>query len=242
MSVKTYIGDELELFSHAVNWKRYYATRITPWLGDRVLEVGAGLAETTRWLCIGAHQRWLCLEPDPGLYDQVQSKVSAGILPACCSARNGTIDSLEPTSPGFDSILYIDVLEHIAADRDELRRAGRLLRTNGEIIILSPAHNCLFSLFDRKIGHHRRYDRQSARQACPPELSIVHMEYLDSVGMFASLANRWLLRQSVPTVKQILFWDRIMVRISMFCDPLFFHMVGKSILAVMRRNEGAPGC
>ncbi len=242
MGVKTYIGDELELFSHAVNRKRYYATRITPRLGDRVLEVGAGLAGTTRWLCTGTHQCWLCLEPDSVLHEKVQSKVSTGILPDCCSARNGTIDSLKPNGPGFDSILYIDVLEHIAADRDELRRAGRLPRPNGEIIILSFAHNYLFSLFDRQIGHQRRYDRQSARQVCPPELSIVYMEYLDSVGMFASLANRWLLRQSVPTVKQILFWDRIMVRISMFCDPLFLHMVGKSILVVMRRNEGAPGC
>ena len=57
-----YIGNELELFSRAVNWKRYFASRITPWLGGKVLEVGAGLAETTRWICDGSQATWLCLD------------------------------------------------------------------------------------------------------------------------------------------------------------------------------------
>ena len=82
MSAKTYIGNELELFSRATHWKQYYAGRIIPRLGDRVLEVGAGLAETTRWLCRGAHTAWLCLEPDPAFCEIIQGKVSAGRLPA----------------------------------------------------------------------------------------------------------------------------------------------------------------
>ncbi len=241
MSVKPYIGDELELFSHAVNWKRYFASKITPRIGDRVLEVGAGLAETTRWLCTRPHQSWLCLEPDAGFCEKIQSKISTGILPAFCTVRNGTTDSVEGRDLKFDSILYIDVLEHIENDRDELRRAVDLLRNKGEIIILSPAHDFLYSLFDRQLGHYRRYNQKRIRQICPRELSIVHQEYLDSVGMVASLANCWFLGQSIPTLQQISFWDKVMVRASTLCDPLSFHSVGKSMLVVMRLEAGEAG-
>lgn len=239
MSIKTYIGDELELFSQAMNWKRYCGNRITPRLGARVLEVGAGLGETTNWLCRGTHTAWLCLEPDAAFCEVIQSKIRAAQLPAGCTVHNGTIESLASHKREFDSIIYIDVLEHVEDDRSELKRAAQLLRERGELIILSPAHDFLFSRFDQQIGHYRRYNRKKIRRICPGGLSLVHLEYLDCVGMLASLANRWLLGQSIPTLRQIAFWDKVMVRASALCDPLFGYRLGKSILAVMRLEK--PG-
>ena len=63
----TYIGSELELFSHASNWKAYHARLIRPYLGDEVLEVGAGIGATTASLYSGNQKRWVCLEPDLAL-------------------------------------------------------------------------------------------------------------------------------------------------------------------------------
>ena len=51
MADYTYIGSELELFSEASNWKAYYARLIRPYLGEEVLEVGAGIGATTASLC-----------------------------------------------------------------------------------------------------------------------------------------------------------------------------------------------
>jgi len=239
MTAKAYIGNELELFSRATHWKRYCTRRIKPWLGSRVLEVGAGMAGTTRWLCDGSQIAWCCLEPDAALCARIQARIDAGQLPACCRAVNGTLTALEGAASEFDTILYIDVLEHIENDRAELQRAAGLLQPGGTIIVLSPAHGFLLSPFDRRIGHFRRYTRDMLRRICPGKMVLEQLAYLDSVGLLASLANRCFLEQATPTRRQIAFWDKFMVRTSVLCDPLFGYRLGKSILAVMRLEK--PG-
>ena len=116
MTENAYIGDELKIFAHAVNWKQYYGSAIRGWFGQRVLEVGAGLGETTRHLCTGQHQEWLCLEPDPEFCDMIRAKAACGQLPGFCTVHNGTTEALQGRNLHFDTILYIDVLEHIKDD------------------------------------------------------------------------------------------------------------------------------
>ncbi len=95
------------------------------------------------------------------------------------------------------------------------------------MIVLSPAHNWLFSPFDAAIGHFRRYSRKSLIAVAPDSLRLVRAFYLDSVGMAASLANRLFLKASSPTLAQIHFWDRNLVRASQFVDPLVGRRLGK---------------
>lgn len=234
MSDFTYIGTELELFQAARNWKAYLHSQITPWLGADVLEVGAGLGGTTRSLCTGQHRRWVCLEPDLNLAEPLRQKIDAGELPDCCEFQPGTIDDL-PEGDRFDSILYIDVMEHIEDDAAEFRRAADRLKVGGRVIVLSPAHPGLFSPFDKQIGHFRRYTRASlAAAGSDPRLECERLVYLDCVGVLASWANRLLLKQSMPNARQIAAWDRMMVPVSRVLDPLLFYRVGKSVLGVWR--------
>ncbi len=229
-----YEGTELELFAAARNWKSYLKRRIGPYLGRAVLEVGAGNGNTTRVLCDGAADRWVCLEPDGVLAEQLIVSIGDGELPGCCAVKVGTLDELA-THDRFDTILYIDVLEHIAADRAELARAAHHVRQGGHLVVLSPAHQWLFTPFDRAIGHHRRYTKQTLRAVAPAMLSLVRLDYLDSVGMLASLGNRLVLNSSMPSPRQIAVWDKLMVPVSRRADPLLGHRLGKSLLGVWRR-------
>jgi SAM-dependent methyltransferase len=138
----------------------------------------------------------------------------------------------ETISGQFDTIVYIDVLEHIADDRKEMKRAAELLKPNGRLIILSPAHQFLFTPFDAAIGHFRRYNKQMLRAITPKELSLERLWYLDGIGMFASLGNLLLLRKSMPTKAQLGFWDGWMIPISRIVDRLTFYSVGKTVLGV----------
>jgi hypothetical protein len=230
-----YVGSELELFAHVTNWKSYFASRIKPHLGDEVLEVGAGLGATTKILCTQPHQRWLCLEPDGQLVAALQSALAAQELPACCQPRVGTLADLEGENC-FDSILYIDVLEHIEHDRAELEHAAEHLKTGGKVIVLSPAHPWLFTPFDQAIGHFRRYNKKMLAAAAPASVEPVRLSYLDSVGMLASMGNRYVLGSGMPTSRQLWVWDKLMVPISRLIDPLLFYSVGKSILGVWRKR------
>ena len=62
------------------------------------------------------------------------------------------------------------------------------------------------------------------------------MLYLDSAGLIASLANRYLLKQNIPTIKQIRTWDSFLVTLSKFLDPLLGYKLGKSLLAVFQKK------
>ncbi len=231
-----YVGDELELFAQAQNWKSYLRQQISPYLGRRVLEVGAGIGATTRMLCDGSQELWRCLEPDKPMAELLSAQVANGELPACCQAQAGTVADVHEE---FDSIIYIDVLEHIPEDRAQLQLAAERVRPGGYIVVLSPAHQHLYTAFDRRIGHCRRYSKRMLRDLTPSALKIETLRYLDCVGYFASLANRLLLRQSMPTLNQIRVWDGLMVPVSRLTDRFLGYEAGKSVLCVWQK--GQPG-
>ena len=132
MTALSYVGSELELFSKATNWKAYYAGILKQYLAGDVLEVGAGIGSTTEALCDGSQDRWVCLEPDVEMGSLLKKRIEEGRLPRCCEAVTGVITKLDPDE-AFDAIIYIDVLEHIEADREEMEAAavGRIAGMHG---------------------------------------------------------------------------------------------------------------
>ena len=233
-----YIGTELEVFAGATHWKRYFESQLRPFICGNVLEVGAGLGATTKILCQGAIDSWTCLEPDATLAERLRADLSrdSSLQTLPIRVKTGTLADLMGDAL-FDTILYIDVLEHIEDDRSELRAAAQHLSHQGHLIVLSPALNRLFSPFDRAIGHFRRYTRASLCEAAPPQLERVRLRYLDAVGLLASLANHTVLKSGHPTKSQIRFWDTFMVPLSRLVDPLLQYRVGKSIIGVWRSTE-----
>lgn len=231
MSELTYVGSELDVFAYAQNWKRYYGGALRPYLKGTVVEVGAGIGATTAALCDGSQELWLCLEPDLLLLARARREAS---LPSCCRLVAGSSSALQPSGTA-DALLYIDVLEHIEGDREELMRTLPVLAPGGHLLVLAPAHPFLFTPFDAAIGHHRRYQLDSLRAVLPDEFEVVRLCYLDSVGFFASLGNRFLLREAHPSVAQIRLWDRLLVRLSRVVDPLLGFRFGKSVLGIFRR-------
>jgi SAM-dependent methyltransferase len=234
MAHYSYVGSELDLFAAARNWKSYLRRVIAPYYGRDVLEVGAGIGGTTRVFCDPSVRRWVCLEPDATLAETLAGSLQKGDLPAACEVAVGTLETL-PEGEAFDTILYIDVLEHIEDDRAELERAAGRLRPGGHVVVLSPAHQFLYTPFDRAIGHFRRYSKATLRAAAPPGLTLVRLSYLDAAGMLLSLGNRLVLRSAMPTHRQIAFWDGWVVPVSRRLDPVLGHAVGKSVLGVWRK-------
>ncbi len=236
MTATYYVGEELDIFANARNWKRYWASEIGAYVVGDVLEVGAGLGANTEFLKSSRATSWSCIEPDPELVARMGLSFASQPLLADCRIQQGTTAVLSSDS-SFDAVLYIDVLEHISDDRAELARASRLLRPEGVILVLAPAHQWLYTAFDRSIGHFRRYDKAGLAAQTPADCRLVRLDYLDSAGLLASLGNLLLLRQAAPTLKQILFWDRVLVPISRCLDGWTFHTAGKSILAIWQKER-----
>ena len=231
MSNLIYSGKELELFSCAGNWKSYWSSRILPYIGGRILEVGAGIGSNTRLLCKENVERWICLEPDAKLAARISTSLSKDEDTSCCELIIGTLRDLSEYD-SFDTILYIDVLEHIKDDKSELELALMHLERDGKLIVLSPAHNWLFSKFDEAIGHYRRYDKRMLKELVPGPYRLLKLEYLDSFGLLISLFNSMILRSGSPSRKQIQIWDSFVVPLSRLMDKASRFRLGKSILGV----------
>jgi SAM-dependent methyltransferase len=230
-TARAYEGAELDLFLAARNWKSYWSRKIRPHIGADVLEVGAGFGANTPYLFGESRRHWVCLEPDAALVARIPDHLRDYAWARTIETRAGTLQDI-PEAEKFDTLLYIDVLEHIEGDAAELRAALAHLAPGGKIVVLSPAHPWLYTPFDRAIGHFRRYTKASLRACTPPGARLVELYYLDAAGLLASSANRLLLQQSMPTAAQIAVWDRWLVTSSLWLDPLLGFQLGKTVVGV----------
>ena len=197
-----YAGSELELFSQARNWKSYWSSQIRPFHRCARAQRWAGIGATSQVLCGPRQQSWVALVADPKLAEEIGRRQLGNGGPGQCEIRVGTLADLVDTEL-FNSILYIDVLEHIADDHAEFQRAVRHLAKGGFLIVLAPAHQFLFSPFDKSVGHYRRYNKRTLGSLAASDVECVKLLYLDSVGLIASSANRFLLRSRMPTPAEI---------------------------------------
>lgn len=227
-----YPGNELELFKGARRWKRYWSGQVRPYVRGHVLDVGCGIGANAEWLVNDSVTSYTFLEPDAELLVQVPGFEGQEILAGAERIHGTTADV---RGGAYDTILYIDVIEHIAEAEAELQRARNLLAPGGHLIILVPAFQYLFSGFDAAVGHHRRYDKRMLKQHLPDELDVVRLCYLDSLGMLLSLGNKWFLKQGMPTVGQVAFWDRWVVPASRVADHIVLHGFGRSLVGVARK-------
>lgn len=226
-----YIGDELELFRHATNWKRYWSSVVARYVNGQVLDVGSGLGVNAPYLVNEHVTAYTFLEPDARLL----SETSMDLIPEGIQQHRIQGTTADMAGKQFDTLAYIDVLEHLLDPAAELQRAMDLLRPAGHIVIVVPAFQFLYSPFDKAIGHFRRYDRAGLRADLPAGSELVLMRYLDSTGSLLSLGNKLLLRRAAPDPGQIAFWDKRIIPISRITDRLVVGSFGRSLIAVLRK-------
>ena len=232
VSSYNYVGKELEGFEKAVNWKAYWFSKITNYIQGDVLEVGAGIGANVSLLSRSSHRKLTFIEPDPAQCRLLKLKTKN--LKNPLEIINGNLKAINGECK-YDCIIYIDVLEHIEKDHLEFISASRLLRPDGYLIVLCPAFNFLFNPFDIAVGHFRRYNKKMYYALPQKNLGIVSITYLDSIGFFASLFNRFFLKSALPSNKQITFWDKYLVHLSKRTDLFLSKFLGKSILGIWKK-------
>ena len=228
-----YTGNELEIFKFAFNWKNYYYAKIiNHFKPGNVLEVGAGIGEITKLFHdIWSQFSWICVEPD----EENVTKIKSQIQNKNIKVFKGFLEDMNFKNKLFDNILFIDTLEHIENDKETLHKAFKLLNKSGKLIIIVPAHNFLFNEFDKSIGHFRRYNKKMLMEILPQNAHVLLCNYIDSFGFFLSLGNKFILKKSLPSLKQILFWDNYIIPISRIFDKILLHKFGKNIILIVKK-------
>ena len=137
----------------------------------------------------------------------------------------------------FNTILYLNVLEHIEKDVQEINDALDKLVTGGHLIILVPAHNKLYSKFDKAIGHIKRYDINFFRTLDLKNSKIQDLCYLDCMGYFLYFLNKIFFKEEIyPSKLKIFIWDKFFTPISIILDKLLNYKFGKNIMCVIKKN------
>ncbi len=227
-----YVGNELELFQFAVNWKTYFSSSFKKYIKGDVLEVGAGFGVNTKYLITPKTTSWTFIEPDAKLAGKISEYTANLNIPK--EIIVGTMENISTRK--FDTIIYIDVLEHIEQSKEEIRKIKERLNTGGHLIILVPAFQFLYNEFDAKLGHFRRYNKPLLRSEVNPVLSEIKMYYLDSCGLLASLVNKVFLKKAEINLAQVNLWDKVLIRFSKISDIFFFKSFGKSLIGIFEKR------
>jgi SAM-dependent methyltransferase len=135
-----------------------------------------------------------------------------------------------------DSVVCVNVLEHIEGDAAALRAMVEIVVPGGVIVLLVPAFDALYGPIDRNLGHYRRYRRSSlAGLASAAGLEIRKLHYVNALGLFGWWVNARVLKRETQSDGQIAVFDRWMVPFFSVIERAVPPPFGQSLLAVLRR-------
>ena len=225
---------EFAALSEAVNYRNAIINEFKAYLGERVLEVGAGVGQTSEAiLALPGVKELVALEPEPRFQDSFRQQ-----LPHIRLLGGTTRDLGHGES--FNSAVMVNVLEHIEDDLDELKRLQQLLLpTNGHLCILVPARPEIFSKLDAHFGHFRRYTRADLRDKLRlAGFDIIALHYFNFVGYFA-WALRFKLMQSMSfDIKQVRMFDRVIFPLAHALESrLVRPPIGQSLIAIGKAHS-----
>lgn len=217
----------------APNYNAWLGRKLRAHLGQRVLEVGAGIGTITRQLEKG-RELVLALEVDPFYVEKLKNlfKNKPHVKPILSGVESADWDKLKPYN--IDSIVLSNVLEHIEDDGAAVANFKRVLVPGGRLVILVPALPQLFGTIDEAVGHFRRYTPETLRAVLEGQgFAVETLEWINLVGIPGWFMNgRVFKRRAVPPL-QLKLYDTVSPLLAQLEDKLPIP-VGMSLMAVAR--------
>ena len=223
----------LEDLSEAVRYRRYLYDLIEPHLGDSVLEVGAGLGDFAAQLT--GRKRLVVSDSDPFCLWSLRARL--GSRP---DVEVRTLDLLGEVTFDLpvDSVVAINVLEHLEEDVRALKAMGSTVVAGGNLVLLVPGYPSLYGEFDRAVGHVRRYTPKALRRAV--EAAGLQVTMLKPVNLLGGLAWWAAVRvggRARPTPTLVKLYDRLIVPLVRASERRFDPPFGQSVICVARVPE-----
>lgn len=228
-----YEGRDLEAMTFARAYHAWILDFFRPFLGKRVAEVGAGSGGFSELLLGESINALVAVEPSENMYHVLASRIGSDSRVTCIN------DIFSRASAGyrnaFDTIIYVNVLEHIEHDADELAAAYESLRPGGHLCIFVPALRFLYSAHDASIGHVRRYHKRELTALTEHAgFSVVQVRYFDVLGILPWLIVMKYLHGE-PDANKVRIYDRFVVPCARVLERLCPPPFGKNLILVARK-------
>jgi 2-polyprenyl-3-methyl-5-hydroxy-6-metoxy-1,4-benzoquinol methylase len=224
--------ETLDAIAGANRFNKWMYDTIEPYCKGQILEIGSGIGNISKFF-----------------FEQKANIILSDIRTNYCDiltkkfkTYNTTVLQMDVTDPDFDtkwgsyfcqfdSIFALNVIEHILDDDLAIRNCKKLLKTNGNLIILVPAYQRLYNQFDKSLEHYRRYTTSSLKSLMLRNFSVVHSQYFNFIGVFGWLFSGSILRKQTIPEGQMKLYD-LMVPLFKIIDKIVFNSVGLSAIAV----------
>ena len=231
-NVGQYFGKDLEAMSFANNYHRWLIAEFMPYIKGAVAEVGAGVGNVSRLILEADIESLAAFEPSANMYPLLQEALSTDKR---AQAVNGFFGEGQ-VGEGFDTVMYVNVLEHIEDDAAELAKVRAALAQEGYLLIFVPALPWLYSELDRQVGHFRRYTKSGLVELVQKAgFSIVDVHYFDVAGILPWYIHFTLLKNQIGG-GSVSLYDRLVVPTMRVIEGLVPPPIGKNLLLVAKKS------
>lgn len=217
----------LDNLAQADHFNRWIFAQIAPHLGDKVLEIGCGIGNFTVHLANHCcHLTVIDLDGDYVAQTRARLHQADHVTFYVGDATQ------QQWRDRFDTIILLDVLEHIEQDQAFLNQLAGLLKSGGRLILKVPAGQRLYNRLDRSVGHYRRYNKTNlSRTLADGNFTPLDLHYFNIMGIPGWWINGSLLKRTIPGGGQVGLFNHFV--------PLFQRLeqqlpppVGLSLMAI----------
>lgn len=232
-----YYASDLTAMSFAVNYHKNIIRQFSKYLGDSILEIGAGTGNLADILLENKYEfnSLTLVEPDEEVFKLLKSKYVTNKKVKVIKAFTKDIKDMNNC---FSSVIYNNVLEHIEDDISEIANVKKLLKKDGYVCIYSPAGRILYSKYDHQLGHYRRYTLKEKRTLLEKNnLKCIDIKHSDLIGYFLWLVKYKILgfKGSNDFANSVKFFDKHITPINEFIESKIKLPFGKNILVIGKK-------
>jgi SAM-dependent methyltransferase len=223
----------LERMALAPAYNRWMFDRLERWIGSRVLEVGSGIGNMSQFFA--ERDKVVLTDTEAAYRERLRERFRdrPGV-----SVTELSLPGVPPDLAGlqFDTIICLNVLEHIEDDAGTLKSLHGLLEPGGRLVLLVPALQSIYGSLDRALGHYRRYSRKLLRERyADAGLRMRHLEHFNMAGILGWwFTGRVLRRELIPTGSLALY-DRLVPLFRL--ERLLPVRIGQSLIAIGERSQ-----
>ena len=225
----------------AANYYAWIASQFQPVLGRRILDIGGGHGAHLDHI-VSHGRKVVSVDLSPECVREMREKFAGRPFEALCGDITQPAFLERLTAEAFDTIVCVNVLEHIENDAAALEAMVQILRpTQGRLFLLVPAHPFLYGTPDVLAGHFRRYRRRDLRELVSRAgFRAVQARYFNGFGAVPYLLNSRILRPktlSGPVDTQIVLFDRYLVPVLRRIESFVRVPFGQSLIAIASAGE-----
>lgn len=231
-----YAATDLEIIEEARRYGDYVFGLFQPYVGRRVLEVGAGIGTMTRKLLTAA-DLVVGIEPNVNCLARLQAAMQGESRFTLHACHLEECDLAALVLQKLDTVYCVNVLEHILDDVAALKTFRDVIVPGGHVLIYVPAVQAAYGPLDAELGHHRRYSKRTLSAAfAAAGLELTLLRYANAIGLVGWMFNAHITKARHHSVEQVQLFERFVAPWALPLERMIPPPIGSSLVAVGRKN------